>query len=191
MGKNEQLLLVMKAGVAEVVSKEGDFARVGEIVKTEIQPANSISETAGQWVNITDYPRLFYFYVNLLPLSYLSTFTGSTVDEPTKWAIDSVNGKFWIPDTGGYFERNQDPTNNVDTDRNSTTNKPGAVQQDELKSHKHVESIGFINSNGTPPIVRTVGTYNGTGTGTPDYTDFVGGSETRAKNVVRMVWRII
>ncbi len=187
LGKAEEIAFIKKSAGLKVMWADGDFRRVGEVIKTEA-PLNGISETGG-WKTIALYPRLYYWYVSQLDNSFLSAFTGNTVTNPTMWAIDAPNDRFWIPDTGGYFERNLDPDNNVDVNRNSGTNLPGNKQDDEFKSHKHDGKMGegtgplSVPDNTTPsPLNSGVRTYQ---------TELTGGDETRPKNILRKAYRII
>lgn len=180
IGKNEELVAFKKDCFFYILSWTGDVNRVGEIVKSDMVPSNGISESGG-WFGFNEYPRLFYWYVSTLDSSILGTGVSPTIPDAanrTKWIIDSVNQKFWLPDSGGYFDRNTDVDGNIDTDRGTTNNKPGNNQDDLIKSHSH----GIPQGNS----FTGTGASGRTGRGQVNPNEFnsgsTGGSETRPKN---------
>jgi len=193
LGKYETLVVVKKGANLVIVSWDGDHSRVGEKVKGDIAPSNSIAEQGG-WLLIADYPRLYFDYVSQIPPGQLSAIAAGNVVEPTKWAIDSANNRFWVPDTGGYFERNVDINGDVDTQR--TERYTGSAQDDAIKTHEFPIPIRRDNN-----VVGT-GTGNGAAIDLTLYnTDpnnaafikakYTGATETRVKNVSSNTWRII
>lgn len=107
IGKAEEVVFQKKGVYLRILSWQGDWRRVGELVQQDMAPANGIQEVGG-WQLFTDYPRFFFWYVNALPIGLLGTGTFPTTPDQsniTKWIIDSVNGRFWVPDTRALFNR--------------------------------------------------------------------------------------
>jgi len=201
MGKSEQLWLFKKGSYVRVVSWTGDKNRLGEVVKADKAPRNGLAEVGG-WMDIPEYPRLYNWYINDLPPDLLGTGTFPSTPAAasrTKFCIDLINNKFWMPDTGGYFDRNTDPDGNVDTDRPAGDRKSGTNQGDAINPAGI--SIENMSRRGNPD-------GNGDRTNSPNYfidksrdipanytplqlTSSVGATETRAKNVNRNAYRII
>jgi hypothetical protein len=137
LGQNETLIIEKKAGKLKTLSYEGDYLRLGEKVSSDIAPANSLPETGG-WFEFAEYPRFYYDYVAKIPLIQLSSVSDIAADlnnARQRFSIDSAGSHFWIPDTGGYFERNVDPNGNVDTER--TLRYTGSAQAPAVGKHKH------------------------------------------------------
>jgi hypothetical protein len=197
LGKCEEIAFYKNGSELIILWADGDIRRVGEIVKGDISPVNGLQETGG-WKNIADYPRFFYWFVNKIPNGQLAAKTDidASVDtEMAKFSIDSVGEKFWMPDTGGYFERNTDPDSNVDTDRGSN-NTPGTKQNDEFKSHGHgiktSASGASTNDNADPVRSSMGGSKNTKGQAGDNKTiELSGGNETRGKNIAHNSYRII
>lgn len=196
LGKNETLILEKKNGVLKVLSYEGDYKRVGEKVKSDIAPVNSLPETGG-WFAFADYPRFYYDYVSKIPMGQLSLpsdVASHLNNAQQRFSIDTASSQFWVPDTGGYFERNVDPNGDVDPDR--TARYTGSAQAGQVGIHDHeygdekgesytgppVASRG--GSGGNNPQTFTKRTRNiGIGLGTT--------TDNRGVNVAVNSWRII
>jgi hypothetical protein len=205
LGKNETIYVIIKDGIMKVSDYNGDYARVGQKVKRDIDfttdpgdesPLNIVAEVGG-WLLIADYPRLYYEFVNKLPPAQLSAVVAGVVTDKTKFAIDAPNVRFWIPDTGGYVERNVDPDANVDTDRASDQRYTGTVQTDlvgDIDATLPVETAAVSGGNGGTPNMKVIETDIVAPFKGPDDTvelTIAGGSETRMKNVAVNSWRII
>lgn len=195
LGKYEDAAFIKKGNRLYKMHWDGDYNRVGELVISDLQPANGIAETGG-WLNIADYPRLYDEYVSQLPTDILGDISSLSSGEPlaaerTKWCIDLPNSRFWLPDTGGYFNRASDPDGNVDV--TNANRKSGVQQADGLKTTSVTIAFGRTKrgSGGDPndaaaaPDGATFGTaFNKTGSvGTQN--------ETTVKNIARLQWRII
>jgi hypothetical protein len=190
VGLAETVEIIVQAGVMYISKWDGDFNRVGDIVKSNIQPKNTLAET-GAWYNFDDYPRLYYWYVANIDPAQLSAFSGSTVTDRTKFAIDSPNTRFWLPDTGGYVERNVDPNGDIDTRRTSSPNLrySGTIQADSVGSVSGTlagKTIALSGGNGGTPNADVldsdiVAPFNG---GAKSIAiSITGASETSMKNV--------
>jgi hypothetical protein len=192
LGQAETLIIIKKGSLLKVLDYGGDYPRVGEKVKSDLQPLNGLPETGG-WYNIADVPRFFYEFVNKIPLGQLSAIVSGNVSERTKFAIDSIGGRFWMPDTGGYFERNVDPDGNVDLERVSGSRYTGSIQNDSVGQFTiHGMSAAVAGGNGGTPNMDVLDTniadpFNG---GPKDFTVFTG-TDTKPKNVDVNTWRII
>jgi len=107
--KNETVSLIVQGGGLYIYEGKGNWDKVGEQVFIEtLNNTSNIDEYTikeqGQWVNIEDEPRLFYFYVNRLPVNYIATDPYS-YSEMNKWGIDFINNKFRMPNTIGSVNR--------------------------------------------------------------------------------------
>lgn len=191
LGKGEECELIKKGGYLRVISWPGDRKRVGEVVKGDKTPLNGVAET-GLWVDIdTEYPRLYYDYVNDLDPSVLGTGTYPTTPSGAnaqKWCIDVANNKFWIPNSGGYFDRNTDPDGDVDTERSSGDRKPGTIQGDQVGQWTFAGVK--MQKSGTSNRHLVLQNLTDVDLGTQDIT-FNTGKETRGKNINRNAYRII
>lgn len=151
LGQNETLIVEKKAGKLKTLSYEGDYLRLGEKVSSDIAPANSLPEIGG-WFEFAEYPRFYYDYVAKIPLGQLSSVSDIAADlnnARQRFSIDSAGSHFWIPDTGGYFERNVDPNGNVDTDR--TLRYTGSAQAAAVGKHDHdYDDVHGESYNGSP-----------------------------------------
>src|ERR1044072_523707 len=111
IGRDETVSF-MKVGVTLYTLNEWVAPRmVGtRVYKESVWPINGLP-FIGMWVWISEYLRLFHWYVNELPWWELAT--GYTDDQNPdmfarlKWII-GVN-KFWIPDLSNYIKRNTRP----------------------------------------------------------------------------------
>lgn len=190
IGRGEELVFIKKGGYFRVLSwSPGNHARVGAIELGDAAPLNSVPETGG-WKAIADYPRLFYWFVNILDPSLLGTGTSPTTPSGSnaqKWCIDAVNGMLWVPDTGGWFMRNTDPNGDIDFDRSVVDRKPGTTQGAQVGEFVITYPKG--NSyTGNPNVLRF-----GNGAANPqDFNvTYNSGDETRPVNINRNVYRII
>lgn len=187
MARGEQLEMIKKGGYWRIIVWAGDHARVGEVVRADKQPRNTVPET-GTWLLIVAYPRFFYEYVNQLDPGILTTGTYPTDPaETTKWCIDMVNGRFWVPDTQGYFERNTDFDGARDPDRPIGNRIPGSTQAGRVGQF----TLTFDKGNdylGGPNASRM-----GNGSANPQNFNYVvnSGQETRPNNINRNSYRKI
>lgn len=197
MGKGENLEVIKKGSYLRVVQWPGDRLRVGEVVFTDKPPLNGLAETGG-WYNITDYPRYYNDYINDLDPSLLGTgtFAAGTPsgDNARKFCIDAGAGKFWQPDTGGYFNRNTDPNGDVDQDRSAGDRKSGTSQAHALQLPQ-LSGLKVIKAHsGAGGMIE--GYFTGTAPGSDNYdpvdlTINTSLTETRPSNVNRNAYRII
>lgn len=144
IGKGEEVIFQKKGLYLRILSWTGDWRRVGELVQQDSAPLNSIQEIGG-WQLFTDYPRLFYWYVNALPLGLLGTGTYPTTPDRaniTKWIIDSVNGRMWIPNTQALFNRATNGGN------------PSIWSDQSLQDHRHWTGIDKTTTNSVFPHSR-------------------------------------
>lgn len=151
MGRGEQLSIVKKGNYWRILSWCGNHLRVGEFIKSYRQYSYTVPET-GAWLQISEYPRLFYWYVNELDPSLLGvgTFAGGTPagDNMRMYCIDIPAGRFWVPNSMGFFERITDTSGVYDADRSAPFRKASTSQGDAVKL---VSSLA-----GNPPkIIRS------------------------------------
>ena len=157
LGKNETLIFEKKNGFFKVLSYEGDYKRLGEKVKSDIAPVNSLPET-GSWYEFVEYPRFYYDYVSKIPpaqLALASDVTNNLNNARLRFSINTITQMFWMPDTGGYFERNVDPDGNVDVDR--ILKFTGSFQGANVGKHRHdyIDAHGEGYTGG--PVVEVSG----------------------------------
>jgi hypothetical protein len=192
LGKRETLCIIKKGSLLKVFEYNGDYLRVGEIVKSNIQLPNSLPETGG-WYNNADYPRFYTEYVSQIISGQLSAISGGNPVDRTKFALDTVGNRFWVPDTGGYFERNVDPDANIDTDRTSGNRYTGTIQDQTTGEFIITGALAAVSGGnaGTPnmTVLATdiVPPFNG---GPTDVT-INAGIKTKPVNVAVNSWRII
>lgn len=198
LGRGEDIMFIKKGTLLKVGYYNGDYLRLGEIVEGNTPPLNSLAETGG-WKLYSDYPRLFYDYINLIPTGELAAkanIDALVATELTKFSIDNAGSRFWMPDTGGYFKRNTDPNNNIDFSR-TTGNYTGSVQHAGVGPHVH--SVIPPDSNSDSGYGKSATGNDATeGTGiTPFATEFntANTSGSAAENIVENIavkqWRII
>lgn len=100
----EVVSFIVYSGVLFLYDGKGNWDRVGDQVIAEKSKSNFTDETTlkewGQWVDIDDEPRLFYWFVNKLPSDYLAT---SSATEFHKWYIDLPNNRFRVPNSPGHL----------------------------------------------------------------------------------------
>jgi hypothetical protein len=195
LGKNEDAAFIKKGTRLYKMFWDGDYYRVGEVVISEIQPANSVAELGG-WLLIADYPRLYNEFVNLLDPSLLgdiSTLTGGepVAAERTKWCIDLANSRFWVPDSGGYFDRSNDP--NGDVDVVNANRKAGVQQADGMKSISVTMNFGRTKrgSGSDPDHAAAAPDGNTFGAAFTKTATYSGQAEVTVKNISRYKWRMI
>jgi len=128
LGKGEEIWLHKKGSVLRIIQWDGDYRRIGEKVWSDGKsPINGLALT-GQWLLKTDYPRLFEWHVNALPMGELGTATQDTTpdaDNITKWIIGPT--KFWAPNYEELFMRGA-----------SGSRLAGSYEEDDNKAHNHV-----------------------------------------------------
>lgn len=186
IGRAEEASFIKKGNYLRILNWDGDYKRLGQRVYADtIAPANCFPEVGG-WYAKADYPRIWNWYIAALPGSEVIAGT----DDVTPGAADVAKwgaglNKFWVPDTGGYFIRNQDPNSDVDNGRSAI---PGDIQLDLFKSHSHTEN-GSNDGGGSHGFVMDNNNTPATGATTPVSTNTTGGSETRPKNVNSYAYR--
>lgn len=204
MGKGEQLSVIKKGNYLRIINWTGDHMRVGRKEKADgTAPLNSIPELGG-WLLKTDYPRIFNWYVNELPPGELGTGTQDVnpdADNRTKWIIGST--KFWVPDTGGYFDRAIDPDGNIDDVRLAGSNQADAVGPAQVRTVSFTGvSIGKNSVSANPGFLATLGdggvvasdSASGTNNNsrrTDTWSVISPAGQTRPRNVATNVYRII
>lgn len=138
IGKGEEVTFIKKGNYLRIINWDGDYRRVGERVYSDGKaPINSLPIIGG-WKLKTDYPRIYNWYVNELPVGELGTGTDDVTPDATnrvKWIIGAT--KFWVPDHGGYFYRPIDADQNIDPNGNRLAN---IIQQGDNQAHNHVFS---------------------------------------------------
>jgi len=202
LGRAEEIWLHKKGSVLRIIQWDGDYRRVGDkVYRDGIAPFNGI-QLAGGWFLKSDYPRIFNWYINGLPVGELGAGTDDVIPDATnitKWII-GVN-KFWVPDHGGYFYRATDPDGNVDL---GGTRLSGTNQADDNKAHNHVtapwDKAGAKASDITSEA--TTGSLDSANASTEYRIGQMGtywtaatiqsqGTESRPKNVAQNVYVII
>lgn len=200
IGRGATIEVIVQDGVMYITKWDGDSAeRVGEIVKTNIQPLNSLPETGG-WYLFADYPRYYYKFVSSITVGELSAVVAGVATDKTKHAIDAPNSRFWLPDTGGYAERNVDPNGDVDARRTSSPNLryTGTVQADSVGNFSGTlagKQVALSGGNGGTPNVDVlddtiVAPFDG-GAKTIPVAITTTAAETSMKNIAVNSWRII
>jgi hypothetical protein len=184
VGKAEEVVFQKKGTYLRIVYWNGDYLRVGERVKADgIAPINSFQEIGG-WYTKTDYPRIFEWYVNELPVDELGTGTEDITPSSsnrTKWIIGTT--KFWVPDRRNYFDRNTDGTR-----------KSGNVQSDDVKSPSDNLLTGVKRRFAAGGFIEGYVSGGGNAPGSDNYDPATwpySGTETRPINVATNVYRII
>jgi hypothetical protein len=200
LARGEDIMFIKKGSVLKVEHYNGDYRRVGEIVKGDLAPLNGIAETGG-WKNIADYPRFFYEFVNHIPLGQLaakSDIDSNDLVEITKFSIDSIGGKFWVPDSGGYFDRNVDPNGDVDTRRSGGNRYTGNWQSMMVQDHLHstgikLNSQDYVDGGASPNNIGTSapGALINTGSPVTPLGFALTGEETAPANRAVNSWRVI
>jgi hypothetical protein len=198
IGRAEEPTFIKKGSSIRIVNWEGDRRRVGEKVFVDgIPPANGLPLIGG-WKLKTDYPRLFPWYVNKLPLSELGTGTDDvtpTGDNIHKWII-GVN-KFWFPDhrdmtykaTNGSRLANSYQADAVGPANVKTTAwTGGGIGHNGLS----VDSVGFLATQGDGGSVST-DSANGTNRNTArtNTWSIISAGENLVRNVATNVYVII
>lgn len=199
VGKGEEVNFIKKGNYLRIVNWDGDYRRVGEKVFADGNaPANGIALT-GQWLLKTDYPRIFNWYVNNLPVGEFGAGTDDVTpsgDNIRKWII-GVN-KFWVPDHRNMHYRVTDGTrlaNSYQADAVGPANIRTSAWTGNGIGKNSVGSggVGFLATMGDGGSVNSdsaSGTNNNsarTGTWTIVSTE----GESRGKNVAINVYVII
>lgn len=192
MGKGETLEVQKKGTKLYVIDWDGDQDRIGEIVATDTPPINSVAEV-GFWADFTEYGRFYEEFVKRINMAYLGTATyPSTPDvvNKTKWIIDAVNSKFWVPDTRGMFIRNYDNVGLIDPEGVLFGRLPGGYQPSQVGQF----SITFLKGNGFTgnPSAGDVDKFGYGGANPQSRTlTFNSAKKTFGENVARIIYRII
>jgi hypothetical protein len=184
IGRGETVQFIKKGAYLRVVNDWQGYRLLGSRVKGDFttQPWNGILAIGG-WVLKTDYPRVWE-HVNSLGGEAINIADDSGIVDLDRGIWHYGLNKIWIPDYGGYFERNYDPDSNVDVDNG--TRLPGRIQGDMVGPHSHNYNIRKGNAYTGAPNNDIVGNgFNNlqiqtaqtlaTGSGI--------GTETRPKNI--------
>jgi hypothetical protein len=106
LGRGEELTVIKKANYLRIINWSGDHRRVGDRVsKDGTPPLNSLPETGG-WYLKSQYPRLWEWYINMLPPSDIVNAADDSVVNPVnapRWNVGTT--KFWVPDRRGYMDK--------------------------------------------------------------------------------------
>lgn len=190
LGKGEHLIVQKKGSYLRILQAPENWQRVGQLVKQDIAPLNSIPELGG-WYLISQYPRLFNWYINKLPpaqlgsANYPNTPSGDNI---RKWCIHLNSGYFWVPDTRGYFDRNTDPSGTIDSTRPVNQRISGTSQAHQVGEFIHKGYL--LRKAGTNNSVVVLQNVSDANTSNPDVT-LNTGKETRPFNINRNAYRII
>lgn len=199
IGKGEEVTFIKKGNYLRIVNWDGDYRRVGEKVFADGNaPANGIALT-GQWLLKTDYPRIFNWYVNNLPVGEFGTGTDDVTpsgDNIRKWIIGT--SKFWIPDHRNMHYRVTDGTRLANSYQADSVG-PGNVRTSSWtgngigKNGVGSGGVGFLATMGDGGAISSdsaSGTNNNSArTGT--WTIVSPEGESRVKNVAANVYVII
>lgn len=103
--KYEVATFIVYQGTLILIDGKGNWDKVGHQVSFEARTDGVFTDKTTiqeveQWIDIDDEPRLFYWYVNKLPSTYLAT-NFSSYSELGKWAIDLPNNRFRTPESRG------------------------------------------------------------------------------------------
>lgn len=137
IGRGEDASFIKTGSYLRILQWDGDHRRLGETVSSNgAGPINSIPKRGG-WLVKLDYPRIYQWYVSELPASEIFLAVDDSVPGASFrsfWGIGTL--KFWVPDTGGLFERNI-----------------GAADPDGVRAtgHKQAEMIGAHTHPVKPP----------------------------------------
>lgn len=122
IGKSEAPNFIKNGNYFFLINGGEGMCNVGQRITCDgTPPANSLPESGG-WYLKSDYPRLFYWYINTLPVGELGTGTEDVTPNAaniTKWIIGA--NKFWVPDTRGLYIKN------VESGRLANSNQAGQV----------------------------------------------------------------
>jgi hypothetical protein len=201
IGKCEEATFMKKGDYLHIINWPGDRHRVGEKVFADgITPPNGVY-LSGFWALKSDYPRLFPWHVNVLPLSELGLGTDDVIPEGEnvrKWII-GIN-KFWFPDHREMHYRVSGGS------RVSNSYQADAIGPGQVKTQ--VFTGQGLGKNGLPSGTPGVGILGTLGDGGFITTDSATGlnnnsahtdpwdiispaGETRVKNVATNVYVII
>ena len=175
----------------------GKWDLIGSRNKTDgTQPINTLPEVGG-WYLKTDYARLYLDYVSQLDIAEIVAGTDDVTPatgDKAKWNVGST--KFWVPDRGGYFDRNADPDGNIDPGgvrisgdiENDLVKAAAGLSMDAdmiVKTGAHSSSSTAISGGEIRFLVNTLASIGNTATAKVNITGTGGtgtGSETRPKN---------
>lgn len=184
----ERLELISKGTYWLVGSCFGNFDNVGESYHARKLKGNSLVMD-GSMLNRADYPRLFNEFVASLTTgqevvtdaNWLAGSGGNTDVYRGCFSLGNGTTTFRLPDERGLFDRSLDLTRGLDTGR--IHEFAGGLEMDELKSHDHTVTTGFVQHTASaatfgvtdgPPASPSTKTFT---------TAATGGSETRPKNI--------
>lgn len=204
IGRAETIHFIKKGeSYLHISSWDGDYRRVGEYVDSSGYGGPNKLELAGGWVTKTSIPRIFNWYINVLPVDELGEGDEDVTpdaDNITKWIIGPT--KVWFPDFSGRFRRTVSSDNTVDL---GGPRKAGSYQADDNKAHNHVTAPYNKASARASEVdgTNTTGSTDGNGATTEyriaamDITKWTAativdqGTESRPKNVAVNVYVII
>lgn len=115
--KYETVSFIVYDEVLWLYDGKGNWDNVGDIKYGENINGTCIKEE-GQWVDIDDEPRFFYWFVNKLPLGYLAA---SSTTETGKFFIDLPNNRFRMPNADNRLLLSAN-TSNPGNENNITAN---------------------------------------------------------------------
>lgn len=189
IGKGEEVTFIKKGAYLRIVSWDGDYRRLGDRVFTDGNaPVNSLPETGG-WYLKTDYPRLYQWYIDELPVSNVISGTDDVTPSDAnkgKWNVGST--KFWVPDRRNRFDRNTDGTR-----------VSGDLQfEDVTEPTETIDPIPTVTLTLIKPHSGAGGQIEGYGPGNAPGSDNYDpadwpftGDEVRPTNIATNVYRII
>jgi hypothetical protein len=199
IGRAEEVTFVKKGSILRIVNWDGDYRRLGEKVFSDGNaPANGLLLN-GIWLLKSDYPRLFNWYVNNLPVGELGVGADDTVpagDNIRKWII-GVN-KFWVPNhqnmhyraTDGVRLANSYQADSVGPANIKTTAWTGSgIGKTGVAS----TSVGFLATLGDGGIISSdaASGTNNNGARTITWSIISTTGETTGKNVAQNIYVII
>lgn len=199
LGRAEEAWFIKKGNFLRIVNWDGDYRRIGEKVFPDGNaPANGIA-LIGQWLAQADYPRLFNWYVNNLPVGELGSGTDDVTpsgDNIRKWIIGT--SKFWVPDHRNMHYRVTDGSrlsNSYQADSVGPANIRTTAWTGGGIGHNGVSStsVGFLATLGDGGAISSdsaSGTNNNTAR-TSEWSLVSPTGETRVKNLAVNVYVII
>lgn len=189
LGVGEQIEILFKSGAAYVIDYDGCYPLLGQVTWGRKAEKNRLS-LDGTTYNIADCPRLYYDYIDKLPVDQvLTSFTTWAATQVIDGITHSINKGFFavegtqfkVPDFRNVYIRAL-KLDGVDATR--IADRSGGYQPDKVGAHKHKTLHGFTGVNGDGGNVALRGTYTTPGAGKVDYTYEVNtGSENTTKNI--------
>jgi hypothetical protein len=200
VSKSEHLLLRKFDDTCWEVINDYKGSNVGEKITVGFHNYPGIILENGQLVNGEEYPRLYWWIKNVLPITHVyfsNNVSGQFTPDADKigqFALHPTLPIFRMPNTQGLMEKGLANFINYGNDNQRAYDYPGGFQNDLIKSHSHLTTL-FSNGIGNSPdpifskpaITGNRNASTGTMITNAGVCDIngnsIGGSEQRVKNI--------